>query len=221
MSGEELHAMDYLVYAYLQIGQDQSAADIIAQMRAMSNLASPDFKIAYAATAMQIRYFVERQEWHQAATMIDPMGAPPHVKAIATWARALGYARTEHINEARTEVKRLDELEHQLRTSGITYWADQVAILQQEVLAWCAEEEQKHAEAVNLLRHAADAEDSMEKLPVTPGPIVPAREQLGYLLLQQKNQSAALTEFRRTLVSAPGRIGANRALRLATGSSAQ
>jgi tetratricopeptide (TPR) repeat protein len=219
--GEELHAMDYLVHAYLQLGWDQSAVDIIAQTRAMPNLGSPDFKIAYAATAMQVRYFIEREQWHQAINIIDPIGAPPHVTAIATWARALGYARTKRIEEARREVRRLQALERQLRNTGMTYWADQVAILEQEALAWWAEEAQRHVEAVTLLTHAADAEDSMEKLPVTPGPIVPAREQLGYLLLRQNNQSAAASEFRVALGSAPNRLGAVRGLRLASGSSAR
>ena len=219
--GEELHAMDYLVYAYLQVAQDQSAADIIAQSKAMPNSTSPDFKIAYAVTAMQVRYFVEREQWRQAASITNPVGASPHVTAIATWARALGYARTERTDEARREVGKLDVLERQLRDAGTTYWADQVAVLRQEALAWCAEGTQKHAEAVTLMQQAADAEDAMEKLPVTPGPILPAREQLGYLLLGQKHQRAAAAEFRVVLRSAPNRLGAIRGLRLASGSSAR
>lgn len=214
--GEELHAMDYLVYAYLQVGQDQSAAEIITQMRAMSNLSSTDFKIAYAATAMQARYFVELKQWDKAVRIVDPVEAPPHVAAVAIWARALGYARMQQVEQARTETGKLQESERRLRSSGNAYWADQVAVMQQEVLAWCAEDEKKHGEAVALLRHAADAEDSMEKLPVTPGPIVPAREQLGYLLLHQRDRNMAAREFQTALASAPGRLGATEGLKLAS-----
>jgi hypothetical protein len=207
-AGEELHAMDYLVYAYLQNGRDQEAIQIVQQLKQMPKLDFSDFKIAYAFTVMPIRCAVERAKWSEAATIVPPPGAPPHVVAIAVWARGMGLARSGHASEASAEIGRLGEIEEQLRTSGDAYWASQVQILKREVTAWSAQAESKSDEAVALMRTSADEEDAIEKLPVTPGPVLPAREQLGFLLLEQNHPSQALGEFRTALANAPGRRGA-------------
>jgi len=207
-TGEELHAMDYLVYAYLQSGRDTAAFGVVQQLRNMPELNTGNFKIGYASTAMPIRYAVERAQWAEAASILPPTSAPPHVVAIAVWARGVGLARRGHASEARTEGDKLAQIEQQLRTSGNDYWATQAAILRREVVAWSAEADRKPDEAVALMREAADEEDAIEKLPVTPGPIVPAREQLGDLLLEQNHGGLALKEFQATLVNAPGRRGA-------------
>ena len=207
-TGEELHAMDYLVYAYLQSGRDNEAAQVIQQLKNMPQLNAGDFKMSYASTAMPVRYAVERGQWADAAGIIPPTGAPPHVVAVAVWARGLGLARSGRAAEARTEIDRLRQIEEQLRTSGNDYWATQVGILRREVMAWSAQADKKPDEAAALMRAAADEEDGIEKLPVTPGPIVPAREQLGYLLLEQNHPGPALKEFQTALVNAPGRRGA-------------
>jgi hypothetical protein len=99
----------------------------------------------------------------------------------------------------------LQQLEKQLRIAGNDYWATQVQILTGEVTAWTAQADGKPHEAAATLRAAADNEDAIEKLPVTPGPIIPAREQLGYLLLEQNQPAAALKEFENALISSPGR----------------
>ena len=207
-TGEELHSMDYLMYAYLQSGRDKEAAQILQQLQSMPKVNEGDFKIAYASTAIPLRYAVERGQWADAAGTVPPTGAPPHVVAIAVWGRGLGLARTGRIAEARTEVERLRQIEGQLRASGNDYWAIQVAILMREVMAWSAQADRKPDEAVALMRAASDEEDAVEKLPVTPGPIVPAREQLGYLLLEQSHLSLALKEFEKALANSPGRRGA-------------
>jgi tetratricopeptide (TPR) repeat protein len=206
--GEELHAMDYLVYAYLQSGRDREAAEVIRELKDMSNLKAGDFKVAYASTAMPVRYAVERKRWVEAAAIVSPAGAPPQVVAIAVWARGLGLARTARVTDARSEIDKLQQIENQLRTSGKDYWATQVRILTLEVMAWSAQADGKRDEAVTLMREAADQEDGIEKLPVTPGPIVPGREQLGYLLLEQNQPAMASKEFNSALLSAPGRRGA-------------
>ena len=140
--------------------------------------------------------------------MVPPAAAPPQVVAIAVWARGMGFARSGRATEARAETARLRELEDQLHTSGNDYWATQVGILRREVMAWSAQAEKKPQDAAALLRASADDEDAIEKLPVTPGPIVPAREQLGYLLLEQGQAALALKEFQVALANAPGRRGA-------------
>lgn len=207
-TGEELHAMDYLVYAYLQSGRDADAARVIEQLKAMPNLNTGDFKVGYSATAMPIRYLVERREWNDAAVVVPPAAAPPHVRAIAVWAQGLGLARSGRAVEARKPIDALERIEEQLHRSGNLYWATQVSVLKREVMAWSAQAQEKDDEARILMREAADQEDSIEKLPVTPGPIVPAREQLGDLLLQQGRPEMASKEFQAALRSAPGRLQA-------------
>ncbi len=219
-TGEELHAMDYMVYAYLQNGQDDEAAGVIGELKSMPELNSGDFKVGYAATAMPVRYAVERQQWADAAVIQPPpSSAPPHVIAVAVWARGLGLAHTGHVSDARAQAATLQQLEDQLRKMGRDYWAGQVDIQRLEVLAWAAQAEGKSDDALALLRQAADTEDAVEKLPVTPGPIVPAREQLGDLLLQMKQPQSALKEFQVSLQNSPGRrgsvTGAARATQLA------
>jgi tetratricopeptide (TPR) repeat protein len=206
--GEELHAMDYLVYAYLQSGRDTDAAHVIQQLTNMSKLNAGEFKVGYASTAMPVRYAVERSKWADAASIAPPTGVPPQVVAIAVWARGVGLARSGRAAEARPEIEKLRQLEAQLRSSANDYWATQVSIMLREVMAWSAQADGKPDEAVTLMREAADEEDAIEKLPVTPGPIVPAREQLGYLLLQQNHPDLASREFEMALANSPGRRGA-------------
>jgi hypothetical protein len=207
-TGEQLHTMDYLVYAYLQSGRDTDAALVVEQLRNMPKLNTADFKIGYASTAIPIRYAVERRQWAEAVSIAAPTAVPPHVVALAVWARGLGLARTGRAPEARREIDKLRQIEEQLRTSGNDYWAAQTGILMREVLAWSAEADKKPEEAVALMRKAADDEDAIEKLPVTPGPIVPAREQLGDILLEQSHADLASKEFATTLATTPGRRGA-------------
>ncbi len=207
-TGEELHAMDYLVYAYLQEGRDEEAGAVIQELKQMRDLEMANFKIAYAGTVMPVRYAVERGHWADAAQMVAPAGAPPEVVAVSYWARGMGLARGGHAAEARSAMKQLQAIEEQLRSSGNGYWATQVEIQRREVEAWAAQADRRTDEATSVMRAAADKEDALEKLPVTPGPIVPAREQLGYLLLEQGQPSQALREFATTLANAPGRRGA-------------
>jgi hypothetical protein len=210
-TGEELHAMDYLVYAYLQSGRDPEALAVIQRLKAMQALNTGDFKAGYAATAMPVRYLVERQQWSKAEKVANPPeAAPPHVLAIPVWARGLGFARSGHVEEAQKESATLRGIEERLRSEGNDYWATQVSIMEREVAAWTAEAAKDPDSAAAILSRAADEEDAIEKLPVTPGPIVPAREQLGQLFLEQGNRALAARAFATALVNAPGRRGAVR-----------
>ena len=221
-TGEELHAMDYLVYAYLQSGRDQEAAQVIQSISSMQNLDLGDFKSGYAVTAMPIRYIVERRQWSEAEKVaLPPSSALPQVLAIAVWARGFGFARNGHPKEVRKLAEALRQIEDRLRASGAAYWATQVNIMTREVLAWSAQAEGRSDEAAAVLGGAADDEDRIEKLPATPGPIIPAREQLGELLIEQGNFAAASKAFETALVNAPGRRGALQGAARATHASVQ
>ncbi len=211
-TGEQLHAMDYLVYAFLQSGRDSEAAQVLQQLKGMSGLDNTDFKISFESTAIPVRYAVERSQWSDAVNLVPAAGAPPQVRAIAIWARGLGLSRSGHSREARREIDHLQQIEAQLRASGNDYWVTQVGIMAHEIVAWSAQADGKSAQATATLREAADREDATEKLPITPGPILPAREQLGYLLLEQDQPGLASTEFAISIANAPGRRGAAQGL---------
>ena len=121
-------------------------------------------------------------------------------------------ARSGRSEEARRQIAEIQRIEEQLQKSGNVYWATQARVMKGEVMAWSAQAEKRGDEALDLLREAADEEDSVEKLPVTPGPIVPAREQLGELLLEQGKYELARKEFQAALRDSPGRRGALRGM---------
>ena len=206
--GEELHAMDYLTYAYLQLGRDAEAGGVLEDLRGMSNLHANEFKVGYAASAMPVRYAIERRQWAEAARLVPIAGTQPQVFAVTAWARVVGQARS---GEPAAAVGALDQLQtayEKLRQAGDDYWATQVQVQSKEALAWVRRAEGKNDEALKLMRAAADEEDAIEKRPVTPGAIVPAREQLGDLLLELNRGPAALEEFARSLTMTPQRRGA-------------
>lgn len=208
--GEELHAMDYLTYAYLQRGQNANAERVVASLSAMGAAAATgsDFKVGYAATAMPVRLAMERHAWRDAADLQVLQESPPQIGAIVFWARAMANARGGRPQAADSDIGQIEACEARLRAAGNAYWANQVEVLGKEAKAWQLAATGSAAESAQLLRQAADEEDAVEKLPLTPGPIVPAREQLGELLLEQNQPQQALREFQAALVLAPGRRGA-------------
>jgi tetratricopeptide (TPR) repeat protein len=207
-TGEELHSMDYLVYAYLQLGRYDDARKVLDHLDDMNNLVSGDFKASYAATAMPVRFTIEQSHWDQAAKIKPIPGSPPDVAAIAVWARGLGRSRDKQAADVSVELAEMRTYEDQLHLAGNDYWAAQVRILREEVTAWAAQANTQTKQAEDLMRLASDEEDALEKSPATPGPVIPAREQLGELLLEQHRPSDAAVEFRASLVNAPGRRGA-------------
>ena len=217
--GEELHAMDYLMYAYLQGGREEDAALVLQDLKRKASLSVGEFKIGYASAAMPVRYAVERRKWADAAALEPLPGVAPQVAAVTLWARAIGMARAARPDAARTEINRLDSMYERLRADGNSYWAAQVEIQAREARAWVAHAQDRQEEALLLMRDAAREEDAVEKLPVTPGPIIPAREQLGGLLMELNRPKEALSEFETALTAAPLRrgslLGASRAAALA------
>jgi tetratricopeptide (TPR) repeat protein len=206
--GEELHAMDYLTYAYLQLGQFSNAERIVREAATKTSGSFAEFKTGYASNAMPVRLAIEQGQWATAAALQPLPGSSPQVAAIVYWARAVGAARSGNPEQATGEIDRIKECHGKLLAAGNTYWATQASILEQEARAWVAMATADQAQAVATMRAAAEQEDSIEKLPVTPGPIVPAREQLGELLLASGAPADALREFNAALKDAPGRRGA-------------
>ena len=222
--GEEFHALDYLVYAYLQAGRNGEAEKIRDSLPNPSEAkSSASFKINYARAAIRARCALEQQHWTEAANLEPDAGVQPQVAAISYWAAALGAAHTENLQAARQHVEQARQLADDLRKTGEEYWADQVTIQAQEAAAWLAFVEHRNSDAVRMLELAANHEDDAEKHAVTPGTILPARELLGDLLMELRQPKAALTEYKNVLAAAPGRRnavkGAAEAERLAAMSS--
>jgi len=225
---EQLHAMDYLVYAYLQRAQDKHAAGVLDELYNIQRVEPESFKVAYAFTAIPARYALERRQWKEAATLPAPS---EHLKtfpwerfqwalAHIHFARAVGAARSGDTAAASVEVEKLKAIQQKLvEVKGDYDWARQVDIERMVASGWLAQAEGKHDEALALLRKAADLDDATEKHPVTPGAILPAREELGELLLELKQPQAALMEFETSFRTTPNRLngiyGAARAARLA------
>src|SRR5450755_283384 len=169
--GEELHAMDYLTYAYLQRGRYAEAEQVVAELRSMKDLPAPQFKVGYAATAMPVRLAIERRAWDRATALKPLPKSAPHVAALVYWARALGQARAGHPRSADAEIDRLHACLREAQATGNKYWATQVDALLKEAQAWRFAADGDSEAAILNLRAAADEEDAVEKLPVTPGPV--------------------------------------------------
>jgi len=206
--GEELHAMDYLMYAYLQRGRYAEAEQLLVDVRSMTNIRAADFKEGYASTAMPVRFAIERRAWDSALLLEPRPQSRPHVAALVYWARALSRTRGAHPGSADADIASLEERRRELQYAGNAYWATQVDVLIKEARAWQSNAGGNSEAALQGLRAAAEEEDALEKLPVTPGPVVPAREQLGELLLELKRPDEALKEFQTALASTPRRRGA-------------
>jgi tetratricopeptide (TPR) repeat protein len=205
---DQLHASDYMVYAYLQMGQDQKAREIIDQMNAVTGF-NPDRNTGpFALAASPARYIVERGDWNGAAELKVRPSKFAYVEAITYFTRALGAARSGNPQAARTDIAKLAELRDRLRQAKDAYWADQVGIQWQAATAWMLHAEGSHADALKIMNAAADAEDRTEKGTVTPGPLAPARELLGYMLLADGAATDALAAFEATLQKEPNRLGA-------------
>jgi hypothetical protein len=222
---EQLHAMDYLAYAYLQSAQDQQAWAVLDEMQKLESVEPQTFKVAYAFGAIPARYVLERKKWDEATKLTLPASYFPWqrfrwAEAHIYFARAIGFARSGDTTSAHQEVEKLAAIRDGLVIGNGEYdWAKQVEIERQVAAAWLAFAAGKREDSLKMMRAAADLDDATDKHPVTPGAILPAREQLGELLLELKQPSAALQEFETSLRSAPERFnglyGAARAATLA------
>jgi hypothetical protein len=205
-ASDQLHAMDYLVYAYLQLGQDGKARAVIDEMSTVTGFSETFIAGPYALAASPARYAVERGDWKAAAALPVRTSAPPQVQAITHFVRALGAARSGDPAAAKPDITRLAELREKLSQAKDAYWAGQVDIQWQIATAWMLYAEGKRDEALKAMSAAADAEDRTEKHPVTPGVPKPARELYGVMLLESGMPKEALAAFEATLKKEPNRL---------------
>jgi tetratricopeptide (TPR) repeat protein len=205
-AGNQLHGQDYMVYAHLQLGQDKSARAVMDDMMATQNAGPGAFPSQYALAASQARYMVERGDWKGAAELQVRPAPFNHTMAITHFARALGAARAGNPAAAKADLAKLVELRDKLRDAKDAYWSEIVDIQHQVAAAWVLAAEGKHDEALKAMSAAADAEDRTEKHPVTPGPLAPARELYGVMLLERGKAKEALVAFEATKAKEPNRF---------------
>ena len=221
---EQLHAMDYLEYAYLQGARDREAKQILDELFSIKKTNPENFKCAYSFAAVPARYALERRQWAEAAHLTLRPDFPWHqfrwAEAITYFARAIGAARIGDVASAKQSVDKLTEIKTAAVGANDNYdWSSQVEIQRRAAAAWLARARREDDEALRLMRSAADLEDSTDKHPVTPGPVLPAREMLGDLLIELKQPLQALREYEASLKQSPNRFnglyGAARAAELA------
>jgi hypothetical protein len=214
-TAEELHASDYETYAYVQSGQDEAAARIVASLpqiaarfdpKALLGGAGPPAAGYFALAAIPARYALERQDWQQAERLPLAETPFPYADAITWFARGLGSARLGHAEAANEAAAALTRIQERLSKANERYWAQQVEIQATAVSAWSALSAGKGDDALRQMEAAATLEDGTEKSAVTPGPLSPARELLAEMLLQMGRPAEALAGFEATLKKEPRRF---------------
>ena len=216
------HAIEYLVYALLQVGDDSAALAAMTRLQQTADL-QPSFKTAFHLSSIPARYALERRDWAQAAGLVPRPGPDltwdlfPWPEAVTWFARGIGALRAGNVSAARESEGRLVALRDASRRLGEDLFARQTEILRLSVAAWLAKADANADDAIGLMQQAVSLEASTPKPPVTPAPILPASELLGDLLLELDRPDAALRAYQSTLESEPRRfnslVGAARSAR--------
>jgi hypothetical protein len=220
---EALHALDYQAYAFLQLRRDSSARAVVNSLPALGARfdptvvtgAAPGSAGVFALAAIPARYALERHDWNAAKSLVPIRSDYPWTEAMRHFARALGAAHTGALELAQSSIDSLAAISQRLKATGEPYWAEQVAIQHLGAQAWLAHAQKRDSAALDFMRQSAQRESATEKSAVTPGPLAPAREMLGDLLLALGRPREALAEYRTALTSEPNRYltldGARRA----------
>jgi hypothetical protein len=208
---DHMHALDYLVYGYLQQGQDAEAKKVVDEARAlMAELAAKKYDSGrptahFAIAAIEARWALERGQWAEAAAIDPRPNRFPHTESMIYLARAIGAARAGNAARAQADVDRLAALKDAMKDS---YWAEQIEIQRRAAAAWTARAAGQTDEGLALMRAAVELEASTEKHNITPGPIVTARELLGDMLLEAGQPGPAAEAYEASLRVAPNRFKA-------------
>ena len=203
---EAYHASDYAVYAYLQLGRDGEARLTMEEALRFSGGDTPSPAFPYASAAMPARLAMERGDWKAAAQLKPNASKLPFTEALTYFSRAIGAARSGDVAAAEKDAGQLAEIHKRLETAKNTYWATEVEVQRLAVAGWIAQAKGNPEVGAKLMRASADLEDRNEKHIVTPGRILPARELLGEMLLEQKQPAVALKEFEASQVREPNRF---------------
>ncbi|AJA60788.1 MULTISPECIES: tetratricopeptide repeat protein [Bradyrhizobium] len=206
--GNYLHAQDYMVYAYLQLGQDKQARAVIDDMIKETDFKATVAAADYALAASPARYAIDRGDWEGASQLPVRPSNLNFAMAVTHFARALGAARSGKPEAAKADIQKLAELRDKLQDAKDNYWSGIVDIQRQVAVAWVLYAEGKYDEALNAMSAAADAEDKTEKHVITPGPLAPARELYGFMLLDRGMAKEALAAFEATKAKEPNRLHA-------------
>jgi hypothetical protein len=204
---DEAHALDYLVYAFLQTGRDGLAAKALEELRKIDP-GKGRFAAPFAMSAAPARYALERGQWAEAAALTLQPGEFAYTESHLHFARAVGAGNTGNAAQARDEAARLAALADKLKAAKNDYWAEQVDIQRAAALAWAAWADKQYDQAIAAMTVVADREDRTEKHVVTPGPLLPGREMLGEMLLAHGKNAEALAAFEAVLVKEPNRLRA-------------
>ena len=222
--GEALHAMDYMVYAYLQTAQDTAAKRVVDELAEMiakqpPSATAPGISGGFSAVAIPARYALERNRWSAAINLTARPAAQPYIEAMSHFARAMGGAHLERLDILKTELDQLAMLRDREIVAKDLYWTTQVEIQRQIVEAWLLWVQGGRNQALKPLGAAATLEDTTEKAAVTPGPLAPAHELFGDMLMDAKQPAEALKEYETVLQKEPNRFrsvyGAGHAAELA------
>lgn len=204
--GNYLHAQDYMVYAHLQLAQDQQARAVMDDMARETDFKATVAAADYALAASPARYAIDRGDWETASQLsVRPSGLN-YAMAVSHFARALGAARSGKPEDAKADIQKLEELRDKLREAKDNYWSGIVDIQRQVAVAWLLHAEGKYDEALKAMSAAADAEDKSEKHVITPGPLAPARELYGFMLIDRGMAREALAAFEATKAKEPNRF---------------
>jgi tetratricopeptide (TPR) repeat protein len=211
--GEAMHARDYMTYAFLQMGMDTQAKENVGHATRLAAMATGTQGAAgagpntFALAAIPARYAMERQQWNDAAALTpNPAPGTPYTEAITHFARAIGAARAGRPIDAAKDVERLAALRDREIEMKDEYWASQLDIQRRGADAWVMFAQGRKDAALAQMRETANMEDLTDKSAVTPGPIAPARELLGYMLLENGQAKEALVEFEAVMKKEPNRF---------------
>ena len=210
---EALHAADYAMYACLQLRRNSEAKAILDRLPSLAARfdptvitgAAPGSAGVFALAAIPARWALERNEWAEAAALEPRPSDYPYADAMTYFARALGASHVGDLVKARIAIDSLGAIQKRLTASGEDYWAEQVSIERLAAQSWLDLVEHRTNDALTLMREAAKREDATEKSSVTPGPLAPARELLGDMLLELHRPAEATAEYRATLEKEPNR----------------
>jgi Flp pilus assembly protein TadD len=202
--GDQLHAMDYLAYAYLQLGRDADARRILEEAR-ITRSASPGQGTPYALAAIPARYAVERGAWKEAARLEPQENRFRFTVAFTHFARALGAARSGDAAAAERDTQEIARIGEALKAAKDAYWSTEVEVQRLAAAAWVAHAKGDRDAALGLMRASAELEAKSEKSAVSPGRLMPANELLGDMLLEDGKPAEALAAYEQSQVRDPNR----------------